>query len=182
MKTALTFEWRIVSTTSNYASLSISIDSLLKRPIMLRNWVIFLRELMKRRRRHEREQKKSNTFRLAKQKLRTRITLFCICLCCQCTTTGWKCIITRFGEDVNTRRRHSFSFPELWYSLLELICRKKCQHLTNWTTWNKRDKVWSRATSLFKWGLRNCRLRCCLKSIKSNPDGDGDGHGSETVT
>ena len=126
--------------------------------------------------------KKSNTFRLAKQQLRTCITLFCIFLCCQCTTTGWKCIITRFGEDVNTRRRLSFSFPELWYSLLELICRKKCQHLTNWTTWNNRDKFWSRATSLFKWGLRNCRLRCCLRSIKSNPDGDGDGDSSETVT
>ena len=28
---------------------------------------------------------------------------------------------------------------------------KHCQHLTNWARWNKRDKVWSSATSLFKW-------------------------------
>ena len=32
------------------------------------------------------------------------------------------------------RRRLSFSFPELWYSLLEFHLRKMCQHLTNWTS------------------------------------------------
>ena len=35
---------------------------------------------------------------------------------------------------------------------LEFNSRKICQHLTNWTYWNKRDKVWSGGNSrLFKW-------------------------------
>ena len=33
-------------------------------------------------------------------------------------------LISRFVEDVNTRQRLPFSFPELWYSLLELNSRK----------------------------------------------------------
>ena len=41
--------------------------------------------------------------------------------------------------------------------------QKNCQHLTNWTKWNKRDKVWSSATSLFKGRFRSCRRRCCYK-------------------
>ena len=51
---------------------------------------------------------------------------------------------------MNKGQRLSFSFPDLWYSLLEFNSRKICQHLTNWTSWNKRDKVWSSANSLFK--------------------------------
>ena len=51
---------------------------------------------------------------------------------------------------MNKGQRLSFSFPDLWYSLLEINSRKICQHLTNWTSWNKRDKVWSSANSLFK--------------------------------
>ena len=38
--------------------------------------------------------------------------------CCRCTTTTWKCLISRLVEDVNTRQRLSFSFPELSYRLL----------------------------------------------------------------
>ena len=30
--------------------------------------------------------------------------------------------------------------------------------------WNKRDKVWSSVTSLFTWGFRSRRRRCCLSS------------------
>ena len=48
---------------------------------------------------------------------------------------------SRFVEDVNTRQRLSFSFPELWYSSLELNSKKICQQLTNRTSWNKRDNV-----------------------------------------
>ena len=32
----------------------------------------------------------------------------------RCTTTTWKCLISRFVEDVNTRQQLSFSFPGLW--------------------------------------------------------------------
>ena len=81
------------------------------------------RELQQRRRRRQRQQErqKSSRFRLAKQQLCTCITLFCTILCRHCTTTTWKCLISRFLEDVNTRQRISFSFSELWYSLLIII-------------------------------------------------------------
>jgi len=71
-------------------------------------------------------------------------------------------------EDVNSRHRISFSFPELQYSLLELNSRKYCQHLTNWTTWNYRGKVWSNLTSLFEWRFRSRRCRCCSRSVPQN--------------
>ena len=120
----------------------------------------------RQRQRRQREQQKSNRFILAKQQLCT-----CITLSRHCTITTWNCLISRFVEDVNTRQRLSFSFPELWYSLLEFNSRKICQHLTNWTSWNKRDKVWSSANSLrerrkssllFKWRFRGRRHGCCL--------------------
>ena len=43
-------------------------------------------------------------------------TLFCTFLCRHCTTTTWrwKCLISRFVEEVNTREQLSFFFPELW--------------------------------------------------------------------
>ena len=74
---------------------------------------------------------------------------FCTFLCRHCTTTTWKCLISRLVVDKNSRQRLSLSFPELRYSLLEC----QYQYLTNWTTWNKRDKVWS------------LRRRCCLSSL-----------------
>ena len=39
--------------------------------------------------------------------------------------------------------------------------------MTNKATWNKRDKVWSSATSLFEWRFRNRRRRCCLSPQKT---------------
>ena len=66
---------------------------------------------------------------------------------------------------MNTRQRLSSSFPELWYSLLEFNSRNISQHLTNWTSWNKRDKVWSSANSLFKWCFRSRRHGCYLRSL-----------------
>ena len=66
----------------------------------------------RQRQRRQREQQKSNRFILAKQQLCT-----CITLSRHCTITTWNCLISRFVEDVNTRQRLSFSFPELWYSL-----------------------------------------------------------------
>ena len=54
--------------------------------------------------------------------------------------------ISRFLDDVNTRHWLSFSFPDLRYILLEFSSRKDFQHLTNWTRWNKCDKVWSSAS------------------------------------
>ena len=108
---------------------------------------------------------KNNRFRLTKEQHCTCITLFCTFLCRHCTTTTWKCLISRSVEDVNTTERLSFSFPKLRYSLLEFSSRNNCQHLTNWMRWNKRDNVWSSATSLFKWRFRSRRRRRCLSSI-----------------
>ena len=62
-------------------------------------------------------------------------------------------------------------FPVLWRGPLEFNSRKMCQHLTNdWTRWNKRDKVWDSANSLFKWRFRSRRRRSCLKLPDKNPD------------
>ena len=37
--------------------------------------------------------------------------------------------------------------------------------MTNETRWNKRDKVWGSANSLFKWRFRSRRRRLCLSSL-----------------
>ena len=105
------------------------------------------KELKQRRRRRQREWQKSN--RLAKQQPFTCITLFCTFLRRRCTTTTWKCLNSRFVEDRNTRQQLPFFFPELWWSLLEFNSKIIRPHLTNGTRWNKRNKVWSRANSLF---------------------------------
>ena len=63
----------------------------------------------------------------------------------------------------NTRQRLSYSFLERRCSLLGFKSRKNCQHLTNWTRWNKCYKVFSSATSLFKRHFLNRRCRCCWR-------------------
>ena len=50
--------------------------------------------------------------------------------------------ISRFLRDVNTEQQLSIYFPEYQFN-----SRKNCQHLTKWTRWNKRYKVWSSAFS-----------------------------------
>ena len=121
--------------------------------------------LKQRRRRRQRERQKSNRFRLAKQPLCTCIKLLCTFLCRHCTTTTWKCQISRLVENAITRQQLYFCFTEIWYSLLEFNSRKNCQHLTNWTKWNKRDKVWSSSNTFFKWRFLSRIRRCCLSSL-----------------
>ena len=43
---------------------------------------------------------------------------------------------------------------------------------------NKRDKVWSNATLLFKWRFRSRRRQCCLSSLLKNK-GRSNAHGEE---
>ena len=62
------------------------------------------------------------------------------------------------------RERKATSCLFFLWILLEFNFSKNCQHLTNWTRWNKRYKVWSSATSLCKWRFRSHRYRCCLSS------------------
>ena len=72
---------------------------------------------------------------------------------------------SHFLEDGNKRQQLSFSFPELWCSPLEFNSKKNWQNLTNETRWNKRDKVWGSANSLFKWRFRSRRRRRCVNSL-----------------
>ena len=133
---------------------------------MIEAYILFyIRGFKQRRRWRQQEQRKSNTLRLAKQQLSTCITPFHQFLCRPRMSAKQKCLISRFVEDVNTRQRLSFSFPELWYSLLEFNSRKICQHLTNWTRWNKADKVWSSANPLIQWRFRSRHRRCYLSSL-----------------
>ena len=106
------------------------------------------------------ENGKKQQVSLAKQQLCTCITLFCTFF------STWKCLVLRFVEDVNKRHQLSFSFLELWYCRpLKFKSKKICQHLTNWTRWNKRDKVWGSANSLHKWRFRSRRPRFWLSSL-----------------
>ena len=111
----------------------------------------FCRLSMTIERRHQRERQKKNSWlRLAKQQLCTCITLFCTFLCRHCTTTTWKYLISRFFEDVHTRQRLSFSFPEFWHSPLEFNVKKKFASF--WRI--RRDGISAikfEAARLFKW-------------------------------
>ena len=55
---------------------------------------------------------------------------------------------------------------------LEFNSRKNCQHLTHWTRWNKRNKVWSSMTFLFKCiffvavTIRRCSLKSLLLTVE----------------
>ena len=96
---------------------------------------LFNREPKQRRRRRRRqlEQQKSNRFIVAKHQLCTCINLFCTFFCRHGTSTKtFKCLISRFVKDGNTRQQLYFSFPELWYGpLIRIQLQKNCQHLTN---------------------------------------------------
>ena len=61
---------------------------------------------------------------------------FCTFLCRRCTTTTWKCVIFRFMEVVNKRRRIFLSVSKLEYSSQEINSREIHLYLTFSTTWN----------------------------------------------
>ena len=78
---------------------------------------------------------KVNRVSSTKQKLRTCITIFGALLCHHCTTTTWKWRISRFVEDVNTRKLLSFSFLDLQYSFFGIQLQKNLPAF-EWTKWN----------------------------------------------
>ena len=94
-----------------------------------------IKELKQRRKRQRQERQKRNRCRLAKRQLCTYITLY------------WHffAVTARLRrenvENVNTRQRLFF---------LSRNFRRKCQHLTNWTRWNKRDKIWKQRDFTFQ--------------------------------
>ena len=67
------------------------------------------------------------------------ITLFCTFLYRPCTTTTWKCLIASFMEDVNKRRRISFSLSKLESGPEEINPRENRLHLPFSANWNKRE-------------------------------------------
>ena len=83
----------------------------------------------------------------AKQQLCTCITLFCTFLYRPCTTTTWKCLIASFMEDVNKRRRISFSLSKLECGPQEINSREIRLHLPFSANWNKHDKDWKNGNS-----------------------------------
>ena len=90
----------------------------------------------RRRRRRQRERQKGNRFRSAKQQLtlaRVHHAFFCISLL-SLHYYNVKVPNFTFCRGRERRQRLSFSFPELWYSLLEFHFRKICQRLANWTS------------------------------------------------
>ena len=91
---------------------------------------------------HGNEDVKKAISLLRKQQLCTCITLFCTFLYRLCTTTKWKCLIASFMEDVNKRRRISFSLSKLECGPQEINPREIRLHLQFSANWNKRNSVW----------------------------------------
>ena len=61
---------------------------------------------------------------------------FCTFLCRRCTTTTWKCVIFRFMEVVNKRRRIFLSLSKLECGPQEINSGELRLHLTFSATWN----------------------------------------------
>ena len=120
--------------------------------------LFFTRELKQRRRRRQWERQKSNRFYWQNNNFAC-ITPFCAFL------STWKCLISRFVEEVNTGQQLSFSFLEFWYSPLKFKSKKTFANI--WrierSRWNKRDKFWGSANSRRKWPFRSRHRRCCLR-------------------
>ena len=89
------------------------------------------RELKQRRRGQQQERQKSNRLRLAKNNFARVSRFFVHFFAVNARLWRETSQFSRFLADVDTRQRLSFSFPELWFSPLELNSRNVCQHLTN---------------------------------------------------
>ena len=76
---------------------------------------------------------------LRKQQLFS-FTLFCTFLYCPCATTTWKCLTASFMEDVNKRRRMSFSLCKLECGPQEINSREIRLRLPFPANWNKRRR------------------------------------------
>ena len=67
-----------------------------------------------------------------------------------CTTRTWKCIISRFMEDVNKQRQNFISLSVLGCGPKEFNSSRVRLHLTKYVGRNNCDKDWKNANSLFK--------------------------------
>ena len=113
---------------------------------------------------------KKQRIRQAKQQLCTCITLFCTFLCRRCTTSTYvKVPNFTFFRGRENEQPVSWPFLFSWTSIQSF--RIQLQKYSFWTRWNKRDKVWSSANSLFRWRIRVRRGRCWLSSLLINDCG-----------
>ena len=100
----------------------------------------------------------------AKQQVCTCTMHFCTFLYRPCTTTTWKCLIASFMEDVNKRRRISFSRTKVERALQEINSREIRLHLPfsangiNATVFEKQEFL-LKETFSFDFHCRCCR-RC----------------------
>ena len=62
-------------------------------------------------------------------------------LCCHCTTTTWKCLMSRFMENVNKERRTFLSVSKLESRPQEINSSETRSHFTFSVNWNKREKT-----------------------------------------
>ena len=127
------------------------------------------RMLKQQLRRRQQEGQKSNRHnRLAKQQNWTCITLFVISLP---SLQNYHTKIPYFtfcgGHEHKTRL--SFSFLELWHSLLEFNSRKKLStfdklNKMEWARWS-----WLKQPRIFQWRFRSCQRCCSLSFLISLP-------------
>ena len=101
----------------------------------------------------------------AKQQFCTCIILFRPFLCSHCSTMTWKCLISRFMEDVNKRRQNFVSLSELEYSSKEFVSKRSSLYLTKKLSWSYCDTDWKNSNSLFKWRFRGHRRRGIFNSL-----------------
>ena len=113
--------------------------------------VVVIRDFKIQRCGRERERQKNNRFYKQNNNFARASHLFAHFFSRFCTTTTWKCLISRFMENVNKERRNSMSpLSELGYGPQEFNSRRVRQHLTKLVCRNNWDKDWKNANSLFK--------------------------------
>ena len=88
------------------------------------------RDFKIQRRGRQREGKKKNRFDKQNNNFARASHFFCTILSRFYTTTTWKCLISRFMEDVNKERRNFISLSELGYGHLKFSFRRVRPHLT----------------------------------------------------
>ena len=115
----------------------------------IKTWISF----MVRRRRRQRRRQKSDRFNIQNNNFSCALRLFVrTFLCRHCTTMTWKCLFSRFTEEVHNRRRNFFSISDD----LDMVLRNST--LGGFTyTWQSqwlgvlnRDEAWENANLLFQ--------------------------------
>ena len=93
---------------------------------------------LKQRRKLSENEKKETGLDLRNNNFARASHFFVHFFCCHCTTTTWKCVFSRFVEDVNTRKDCLSPFLNFDSFFQNSAPEKNCQHLrTNWKRWNK---------------------------------------------